>query len=117
MRSDVHRRLPHPLGFDFIDEIPPAAQGTDHEGCRAASRETWKHDQHSGKRRKFVGIRKLISIRNRPSARELAIIICAVQYDAIAVTGNLGFEEILIEPLPGDDVVSPATMPAVFLVN
>jgi hypothetical protein len=34
----------------------------------------------------------------------------------MTVTGNLGFEEILIEPFPGD-VVSPATMPAVFLVN
>jgi hypothetical protein len=60
---------------------------------------------------------QLASIRNRPSARELAIIICAVQYDAITVTGNLGFEEILMEPFPGDAVASPATMPAVFFVN
>jgi len=60
---------------------------------------------------------QLASIRDRPSARELAIIICAVQYDAITVTGNLGSEEILIEPIPDDDVVSPATMPDVLLVN
>jgi len=67
------------LGFDFTDEIPPAAQQQIMKAA-AASQEAWKHDQHSGERRKFVGIRKLIaSIRNRPSARELAIIIYAVQ--------------------------------------
>ena len=43
------------------------------------------------------------------------MMICAGQYDAITVTEYLGFEQILIEPFPGDAVVSPATVPAVFL--
>jgi len=38
-----------------------------------------------------------------------------VTYDAMTVQGTLRFEEILNEPFPGD-LVSPATMPGVFLL-
>jgi hypothetical protein len=37
-----------------------------------------------------------------------------VHYDALTVTGTLSFEAILAEPFPGD-LVTPATMPGVFL--
>jgi hypothetical protein len=38
-----------------------------------------------------------------------------VTYDAMTVQGTLRFEEILNEPFPGD-LVTPATIPGVFLV-
>lgn len=37
-----------------------------------------------------------------------------VHYDALIVTGTLGFEAILAEPFPGD-LITPATIPGVFL--
>lgn len=38
-----------------------------------------------------------------------------VTYDALTVTGQMSYEEILQEPFPGDDV-SPLTLPGVYLV-
>ena len=37
-----------------------------------------------------------------------------VNYDAMTVSGTLTFEAILAEPFPGD-LVTPATIPGVFL--
>ena len=49
------------LGFDFTDEIPLAAQGQIMKAAAQLAERLGNMNQHSGKRRKFVGIWKLIS--------------------------------------------------------
>lgn len=59
-----------------------------------------------------------VAMSDTPDVVEMAVgplTLRDVNYDALTVMGTLRFEEILNEPYPGD-IVTPATLPGVFLL-